>query len=82
MIVSIQKYLNENHLGWKLLDDPDFLEVKTVLDNLMKERAAFNIGVTKRQAEVITYSHEEKLWSDGILSEQTPNQLRDTVLFS
>ena len=30
MVVSIQKYLNKNDKAWKLLEDPEFLDVKTV----------------------------------------------------
>ena len=40
-----------------------------------------NIGVIKRQAQVIGYETEEFLWSSGILGEDTPDKLRNTVLF-
>ena len=39
MITSIQKYLHQNKIFWKLIDDVEFIEVRTVLDNVMKERA-------------------------------------------
>ena len=41
----------------------------------------FNIGMTKKQAEVITYEHENLLWVRGVLGEDTPDKLRETVLF-
>ena len=47
----------------------------------MQERTAANIGVVKRQAGLITYEHENALWSKGILGEETPDKLRHTVLF-
>ena len=53
MIISIQKYLNENEIGWKLVEGREFINVKTVLDNTMKKRAKANIGMTKKQAEFI-----------------------------
>ena len=81
MVVCIQKFLNENNIPWRILDDPEFIDVRTVLDNVMKERALCNVGVVRRQAELITPDHEEKLWVDGVLGEQTPTQLRETVLF-
>ena len=81
IVVSIQKCLNQNDLPWKLIDDPQFLDVRTVLDNVMKERALNNVGVVHRQAEVITYDHENQLWDKGVLGEDTPEKLRDTVLF-
>ena len=42
MCVSIQRYLNENGKSWKLVDGPDFHDLRVVLDNVMKERAAMN----------------------------------------
>ena len=61
IIVSIQKFLNQGDLTWKLIDDPKFLDVKTILENVMKERAKENIGMVRRQAEVITLDHEENM---------------------
>ena len=81
MIVAIQKYLNVNKVMWKLIDDIEFNELKTVLDNTMQERTAMNVGVTKKQAQVITYEIEEYLWSSGFLGEDSPDKLRNTVLF-
>ena len=81
MIVSIQKYLNVNKLHWQLIEGKEFEDLKIVLDNVMKERAALNIGVTKRQASVITYEMENHLWENGYLSEESPDKLRNTVLF-
>ena len=81
MIVSIQKHLNESGCNWKLVDGPDFGSLRNVLDNVMKERAANNIGLVKRQAEYISLDFEDKLWNYGILGEDSPDKLRDTVLF-
>ena len=81
MVVSIQKYLNVNKINWKLVDGPDFGTLRPVLDNVMKERALQHIGLVTKQAQVITYEYEEKLWNSGILGEDTPQKLRDTVLF-
>ena len=52
-------------LGNKLIEDPHFIDVKTVLDNTMKESAEINIGMTKKQAEVIAYEYENLLWVGG-----------------
>ena len=81
MIVSIQKYLNQNNMPWKLIEGPEFINVRTVLDNVMKDRAQRNIGLVRKQAEYIPIEYEEKLWNDNILGESNPQQLRDTVLF-
>ena len=81
MCVAIQKYCNMNGKNWKLVDGPDFKELRTVLDNVMKDRALRNIGMTKKQAEVIPMNFENLLWERGILGEDSPDKLRDTVLF-
>ena len=83
MITSIQKHLNVNKIPWHLADNPnpEFEDVRAVLDNVMKEHTAANIGVTKRQAEVITYDIENRMWEEGVLGEDSPQKLHDTVLF-
>ena len=47
----------------------------------MKQRARENIGNVVRQAQVISMQHEETMWSQGVLGEDTPDKLRNTVLF-
>ena len=81
LCMAIQKYLNYNKVPWKIIEGREFDDVRTVLDNVMKERTALNIGVKKRQAQVITYDFERKMWESGILGEDTPDCLRDTILF-
>ena len=72
MVTSIQKYLSQNNVFWKLIDDPEFIDVRTVLDNLMKEHAEQNIGVVKRQANFIPMEFENVLWDKGVLGEDDP----------
>ena len=81
LVVSIQRYLNEQDINWKLVDGPDFKNLRVVLDNLLKERALQNIGITKHQAQFIPVEFENELWEKGILGEETPEKLRNTVLF-
>ena len=81
LVISIQSYLNESGKPWKLVEGPEFIEVRTVLDNLMKERHAVNIGTVKHQADLISYDYENRLWESNILGESNPDQLRNTVLF-
>ena len=81
MIVAIQKYLNINKINWKLVDGNDFHDPHVVHDNVMQERTALNIGVTKKQAQVISYETEQDLWNRGFLGEDTPDKLCDTALF-
>ena len=81
LVVSIQKFLHNNGKVWKIIDDPHFSQLRTVLDNVMKERAIQNIGMVRKQAQFITADIEAKLWEQGTLGEDTPNKLRDTVLY-
>ena len=81
LCASIQKYLNVNKIPWKLVKGTQFQDLQIVLDNVMKERAEANIGMVKKQAEVITYDVESELWDSKKLGEETPDQLRDTVMF-
>ena len=81
MVVAIQKYLNEKGLDWKLIDGNEFKDNRTVLDNQMKQKASKNIGTVVKQAEVISMEFEENLWKRGLLGEETPDKLCNTVLF-
>ena len=65
LVVAIQKYLNVNNIPWKLIEDAEFDVVKTVLDNVMKECTALNIGVKKKQAKFIPHKLEESMWEKG-----------------
>ena len=81
MIVAIQKYLKLNKLFWKLVDENQFYDLHNVLNNFMQERTAMNVGVVKKQAQVISYTTENYLWEQGYLGEDSPEKLRNTVLF-
>ena len=81
LCTSIQKYLNINKIPWKLVKGSEFADLKIVLDNVMKERAQANIGMVKKQAQIVNYEYENELWDSGILGEHNPDILRDTVMF-
>ena len=81
IIVAIQKHLNVNRIKWELVTGHYFLDVRTVLDNVMKERTALNLGVNKKQANLITYEMEQDLWNRNFLGEDSPEKLRLTVYF-
>ena len=81
LCVSIQKYLLLKGKNWKLVEGGQFIQLRTVLDNLMKEHAQCQLGTVKRQAGVISLNIENDLWEKGVLGEENPEQLRNTVLF-
>ena len=80
MCVVIQKYLFSNGLKWKLIEG-DFDRLRNVLDNIMKDRAARCIGTVVKKAQFISVEKGNEMREKGILGEDNPNQLRDTVLF-
>ena len=81
MVCSLQNFLRKNDINWKLVHgDTEFLQFQRVLDNVMTERASRQIGLIKKQAEVISMRHENVMWGTNILGEDMPDKLRDTVL--
>ena len=81
MCVAIQKYLNYNKLQWKIVEGPEFYDLKMVLDNVMKERTAMGVGKGKKIAKLITFEMENDLWNRGFLGSDTPDKLRTTVFY-
>ena len=81
MICSIQNFLRKNDVNWRLVHRDEFIQFQRVLDMVMQERAAKVIGTVKKQAQVISLEYENQLWAKGLLGEDTPDKLRDTVLY-
>ena len=81
MCIAIQKFLNQNGIPWKLVEGSDFCQLRSVLDNVVKQRASENIGNVAHQANVISYELENEMWQKGLLGEDTPDKLREKVLF-
>ena len=83
IIISIQSYLHSHKMYWKLLPKQcgTFKDLFYIVDNLMKERVARGMGVTK-SATPITQEMENKMWGTGILGDHNPNQLLDSTLFN
>ena len=82
MNIAIERYLVVNKVKWRLLDDLEFDDMCTVLDNVMREHTAQNIGVVKKQAGLITFEHEESLWEKGVLGEDTPEIVQYCTIFT
>ena len=80
LIVMIQMYLHQNNVFWKLYDDVEFVHLKNVVDNTMKERHGMGLGVRKC-SDIITLSQEEKLFNSGTLGDANPLQLLRTVIY-
>ena len=81
IVVMLQLHFECQGKTWKLLDDPTFRCIRNMLDNLMKRRSLDRVTKPVKAVEPITLEDEETLWGMHILGEESPDQLRDTVLF-
>ena len=68
-------------MPWKIVEGSEFIDLKTVLDNIMQERAQNNINKNKCHAKLITYAMEDDLWARGFLGEDTPEKLCTTCYY-
>ena len=80
IIIMIQMYLHENSIYWKLLDQPQFFSLRNVVDNTMKERHSQGLGVHK-SSDIISLAHEDKMFNQGILGEDSPHQLLRMMVY-
>ena len=80
IIVMLQMFLHENSINWKLLDGENFVGLRNVVDNTMKERHALGLGV-RQSSEIISISHEERLFRSGVLGVDSPSQLLQTLIY-
>ena len=48
---------------------------------MLKDLRRRGIGIAKKRAEVISEELEEKLWSEGVLGDDTPEKLINTLVF-
>ena len=81
MACALQNHLRKNKVNWKLLHGDEFQDFNRVLDSVMKEHAASSVGTVRKQAQVISLEFEQNLWLKGVLGEDTPDKLRNTVLY-
>ena len=75
LCVTIQIFLNQNGIPWMVVEGSDFCQLRSVLDNVMKQRANANLGTVAHQASVISYDLENEMWSKGVLGEDSPDKL-------
>ena len=66
ILVCIQFHLECYGFCFKLLNDEAFHDIKFTLDNTMKAHVAAGIGITVKQAQVLSVTDEDYLWSLGL----------------
>ena len=81
IMLSIQNFLAMNGHNLKLLDNNAFVCLRNTVDNRMKQLSKQGIVRQKNQAQAISVEQEEHMWQSGILGEDTPEKLINTVLY-
>ena len=87
LCAGIQRYVREKRVGkhdaasLDIYKDPNFSFFRGALDSVLKELHQDGIGNEKKQAEIISCDLEAKLWSDGILGDDNPQKLLDTLVY-
>ena len=80
LVSGLSLYLEREHGFTNKLVSGAFREIRNTLDNIMKERTAEGV-VGRPEREPILDEHEAILWEKGILGEDSPHKLRQTVFF-
>ena len=80
LISGLSLYLEREHGFTNKLVSGAFRSVRNTLDNIMKKRTAEGVG-GRPERDPILEEHEQVLWEKGILGEDSPDKLRQTVLF-
>ena len=80
IIVCIQTFLHENNLMWKLIDGVEFVRLRNVLDNVMKQRHSLGYGV-RQSAEIISLAHEDVLFGSGVVGLDSPQKLLNGIIY-
>jgi hypothetical protein len=82
VVTSLQKHLEINGRLVSFLNDPQFNDLKTCLDNSMQNVTKQGVGLIKKQAAAITKEQENALWEQGILGNENPQSLLYTIKHS
>ena len=81
IVPCVQFHLDLKGYTDKLLDEFRFRAVRYTLDNMMKIRCEEGLGNIVRQAEVISFQDEDRMWIMGILGTERPEQLVHTFIY-
>ena len=80
LVLRMQFFLEKKGKCYKLLQDEDFVQFQTTLDNTMKDIAKKGAGIHVRQAKVISVA-DEKLWKSEVLGSDSPTKLVHTLFY-
>ncbi len=81
LVIMIQTFLATKGKEFKFLKDPHFKVVKNSLDNHMKSLAKEGFVQPHNQAVPISVNEENSLWEQGVLGDDTPEKLVNTLMY-
>ena len=81
IVLSLQHFMCMNGHNLKLPEHPSFVSMRNTLDNRMKELSKTGIVREHSQAQPISIEDKERMWQTGLLDEDTPEQLFNTILY-
>jgi hypothetical protein len=81
LVAGLVRDLRQNGRNIDIFKDPGYSTFRASLDAEMIRISREGIGSKKKQAEIITEEEEELLWVQGLLGDETPQRLLDTVVF-
>ena len=81
IIICMQFHLECMGFAFKIINSEAFCDVKYMLDNTMMSCVASGIGLSVKQAEILSVTDKDYLWSMGHLGTSNPDQLLNTVVF-
>ena len=81
IVLSLQHFMSMNGRELKLLDHPGLVKMLNTLDNRMKELSKGGIIHERQQANTISIQDKEYLWNTGLLGDDSPEKLVNTVLY-
>ena len=81
LVIMIQSFFKENRKPYKFFEDDEFFDLCNTLDNHMKQLSKEGKIAPREKALPISVQEGEKLWSLGLLDDDTLTKLVDTLLY-
>lgn len=81
VVAGLNSYFSTHQRSVNLFTDDAFCHFREILDAACKVSSKARPSCSSRQAEVISESEEETMWSQGILGDKDPETLIHTLLF-
>ena len=81
IVICLQFHLECLGFAFKLINRDQFRDVKYTLGNIIKQQVASGIGLSVRQAQVLSVTDKDYMWSLRLLGTSNPTQLLNMVVF-